>query len=270
MLGLTSKIKIIMRNKMLLILLIGGLLLTLFAAPVLGFGKGTQGPDVYAVQGMLKSLGFFSGTINGYYGKETERGVKLFQQRFNLPVTGAVDDKTLQSILWAYAQAKIGPQVTPAPKPQAPKPVPKLTPVPTPAPTLPPAPRPSWSAEEQQLLELVNAARKQEGLQPLALDPRLTEAARAKSFEMVQRKYFSHQSPTYGSQYEMIRSFGLSYQAAGENIACAATVQIGHESLMNSPTQRAHILNYSYTQIGIGIVSGGPCGNMFTQMFIQK
>src|SRR5690554_468905 len=93
------------------------------ALQVEAFGTGSKGPDVYAVQGMLKSLGYYSGAIDGVYGKQLSTGVRAFQTRYGLAVTGAVDTKTLQSILWAYGELKI-PRSTPTP-----------TPIPTPTPT---------------------------------------------------------------------------------------------------------------------------------------
>ena len=223
------------------------------------FGKGSAGPDVYAVQAMLKSLGYFNGNITGYYGSQTEKAVKLFQQKYGLPVTGAVDDQTLQSILWAYGEAKISKRKTPTP-----------TPVPTPTPTPVPGEETELTAEEKQMLDLVNAARQQAGLQPLAADPELVKLARLKSRDMIENNYFSHDSPVYGSPFDMMKQFGISYRSAGENIACNQSVQAAHEALMNSPGHRANILNASFTHIGIGIVDGGPCGKMFTQMFIGK
>jgi uncharacterized YkwD family protein len=234
------------------VLLICLTMLLSFSTSAFAFGLGAKGPDVYAVQGMLKSMGYYTGPITGYYGSQTATGVKAFQKKYGLPVTGAVDNRTLQSILWAYANLKI-------PK----------TPTPTPA----PAPQPSVSAssaEEQQMLSLVNKARQAAGLSPLAVDPALANTARLKSKDMVQNNYFSHQSPTYGSPFDMMKQFGISYRTAGENIACNQSVQAAHEALMNSPGHRANILSKDYTHIGIGIVNGGSCGKMFTQQFISK
>ncbi|MBD0381624.1 peptidoglycan-binding protein [Paenibacillus sedimenti] len=226
------------------------------------FGKGAKGPDVYAVQGMLKSLGYYSGPITGYYGNQTQAGVKAFQSKYGLPVTGNVDDQTLQSILWAYGNLKI-------PKKPAPTPTPTLPgPKPTPTPQAPAMP--SLTVEEQQMLDLVNKARAEAGLPPLLADPAVTKTARLKSQDMVDNNYFSHDSPTYGSPFDMLNKFGISYNAAGENIACNQNVQAAHEALMNSSGHRANILSKDYTHIGIGIVNGGPCGKMFTQQFIGK
>ncbi|HEX7057243.1 MAG TPA: peptidoglycan-binding protein [Bacilli bacterium] len=218
------------------------------------FGVGSRGPDVYAVQSMLKTLGYYPGAIDGIYGAQTALGVKLFQRRYGLPVTGVVDFKTLQSILWAYAEAK-------KPRP----------PVPAPQAPVPKAPNvPGLSAEEQQMVNLVNGERTKRGLRALAINLELARTARIKSREMVDKHYFSHQSPTYGSPFDMMRSFGISFTAAGENIACNQSVAAAHQALMNSPGHRENILNASFTQIGIGIANGGMCGKMFTEQFIGK
>lgn len=256
------------------LILVGLLALALFLVPAMkagAFGSGSAGPDVFAVQGMLKSLGYYSGTITGYYGEQTVQGVKSFQKAYGLPTTGAVDGRTLQSILWAYGNLKIG---KPAPAPQPPQPKPKPTPEPTPEPM--PTPEPSkspstnLSAEEQHMFELVNQERQKAGLSPLAADPELTKTARLKSRDMVDLNYFSHDSPTYGSPFDMMKKFGISYRTAGENIACNSSVDKAHAALMNSQGHRENILKSSYTRIGVGIADGGPCGKMLTQQFIGK
>ena len=80
--------------------------------------------------------------------------------------------------------------------------------------------------------------------------------------------YFSHTSPTYGSPFQMMKSFGISYRTAGENIAKGyASPEAVVNAWMNSPGHRANILNSTYTHIGVGYV---PSGNYWTQMFISK
>lgn len=126
------------------------------------------------------------------------------------------------------------------------------------------------SEKEQQMVNLVNEARRENGLKPLIVDTKLTELARLKSKDMIDNNYFSHNSPTYGSPFDMLKNFGVSYLSAGENIAGNQTVERAHESLMNSPGHRRNILSSDYTHIGIGIQDGGKYGTMFTQMFIKK
>jgi len=134
----------------------------------------------------------------------------------------------------------------------------------------PPEASPVLSADEMQMLQLVNEERQKAGLQPLQIHEGLVDLARLKSEDMISLGYFSHQSPTYGSPFEMITGAGITYRTAGENIAGAPTVDRAHQALMNSAGHRANILNANFTHIGIGIVDGGPYGKMFTQMFIGQ
>lgn len=118
---------------------------------------------------------------------------------------------------------------------------------------------------EEQVVALVNEQRAANGLQPLTLNSALSNAARAKSQDMHDNHYFAHESPTYGSPFEMLASFGISYRAAGENIAMGyATPEAVMNAWMNSSGHRANILNASYTQIGVGYVADG---NYWTQEF---
>jgi len=126
------------------------------------------------------------------------------------------------------------------------------------------------TAQEQEMLKLVNEARAQNNVPALQIDMELTNVARIKAQDMIDNNYFSHNSPKYGSPFDMMKSFGISYVQAGENIAGNQNVQKAHEALMNSPGHRKNILNPDYTHIGIGIRSGGQYGNMFCQMFISK
>ncbi|MBR2342621.1 MAG: LysM peptidoglycan-binding domain-containing protein [Clostridia bacterium] len=121
---------------------------------------------------------------------------------------------------------------------------------------------------EDEVIRLVNAERAKRGLKALSYDWQVARVARYKSEDMRDRGYFSHTSPTYGSPFEMLKSFGIAYRSAGENIARgykspAAVV----EGWMNSPGHRANILNSSFTHIGVGYVADG---SIWTQMFIKK
>jgi len=122
------------------------------------------------------------------------------------------------------------------------------------------------SAFENEVIRLVNEIRTERGLKPLTANWELSRVARYKSQDMVDNRYFSHTSPTYGTPFQMIRAFGLSFRTAGENIAYGQrTPQAVVNAWMNSSGHRANILNASYTQIGVGYVANG---NYWTQMFI--
>ena len=119
---------------------------------------------------------------------------------------------------------------------------------------------------EAEVVRLVNEARAENGLQPLTASAEISRVARAKSQDMADNGYFSHTSPTYGTPFQMLTAFGISYKTAGENIAYGQrTPQEVVTGWLNSPGHRANILNASYTQIGVGYVAAG---NYWTQLFI--
>ena len=119
---------------------------------------------------------------------------------------------------------------------------------------------------ENEVIRLVNEIRAQNGLKPLTANWELSRIARYKSEDMSNNRYFSHTSPTYGTPFQMIKAFGLSYRSAGENIAYGyGTPAAVVNGWMNSSGHRANILNASYTQIGVGYCASG---NYWTQMFI--
>ena len=123
------------------------------------------------------------------------------------------------------------------------------------------------AAAENRLLTLVNTARARESLPPLVMDPDLRAVARTHSAEMFRLNYFSHRSPVTGNPADRIRKHNIPYRVAGENLAYAPTVDVAHVGLMNSPDHRHNILAAEYGKIGIGVVSGGIYGKMFTQNF---
>ena len=128
------------------------------------------------------------------------------------------------------------------------------------------------SSYEKEVLELVNVERSNKGLQPLQWDNQLAEVARAKSKDMRDKNYFAHQSPTYGSLGEMLKSFNVSYNSAAENIAAGQkTPDAVVKAWMNSEGHRKNILDPKLTHLGVGYADGG--GEYFvywTQTFTTK
>ncbi len=121
-----------------------------------------------------------------------------------------------------------------------------------------------------QLVEMVNTERTKNGLPSLMVDTEVARVAGIKSQDMVDNDYFSHNSPTYGSPFEMLDSFGVKYHHAGENLAGHQSVQSAHEALMNSAGHRQNILSNDFTHIGIGVRPSNRYGYVFTQLFISK
>jgi uncharacterized YkwD family protein/spore coat assembly protein SafA len=128
----------------------------------------------------------------------------------------------------------------------------------------------SIKALESEVVRLVNIERSKNGLQPLKENWELSRVARYKSQDMANKNYFSHTSPTYGSPFRMMESFGIRYSSAGENIAkMQKTPQQVMNSWMNSPGHRSNILSPSYTQLGVGLAKDKNGSAYWTQMFIK-
>ncbi|APH03338.1 CAP domain-containing protein [Bacillus weihaiensis] len=121
---------------------------------------------------------------------------------------------------------------------------------------------------EQQVVELTNEERAKQGIAKLEIDTELSKVAREKSLDMQKNNYFSHTSPTYGSPFDMMKQFGITYRAAGENIAKGQrTPEEVVNAWMNSEGHRKNILSSNFTHIGVGYVENG---NYWTQQFIGK
>lgn len=120
---------------------------------------------------------------------------------------------------------------------------------------------------ENEVLVLLNGERTRAGLKPLVSDPEVQAVARAHSLDMWQRGYFDHVDPDGKGVAERLRTAGITYLIAGENLALAPTVLIAHEGLMRSPSHRENILHPDFGRVGIGIVSAGANGILVTQDF---
>ncbi|WP_058486761.1 SafA/ExsA family spore coat assembly protein [Defluviitalea phaphyphila] len=125
-------------------------------------------------------------------------------------------------------------------------------------------------ALEAEVIKLVNAERTKAGLSPLTTNWELSRVARMKSQDMIDNNYFSHQSPTYGSPFNMMENFGIKYTSAGENIAKGQqTPEDVMNAWMNSSGHRSNILSSSYSQIGVGLATDKNGVKYWTQMFIR-
>lgn len=128
----------------------------------------------------------------------------------------------------------------------------------------------SLSADEQEVFNLINQQRANNGLSALKVDEEVQKVARIKAKDMVDNNYFSHTSPTYGSPFDMLKSFKISYNTAGENIAGNSSNSAAVTAWMNSSGHKANILNSSFNYTGVGVVTGSKYGKIYVQMFIGK
>jgi uncharacterized YkwD family protein len=113
------------------------------------------------------------------------------------------------------------------------------------------------SSYADQVVTLVNQQRAKAGLKPLAVDKALAAMALDKAKDMYNNHYFDHTSPTYGSPFDMMTSYGIRYTYAGENIAMGQkTPQEVMNAWMNSPGHKQNILSPNYMKIGVGYYNG--------------
>ena len=128
----------------------------------------------------------------------------------------------------------------------------------------------TMNENEKEVFELINKQRTNNGLQALKVDSEVQRVARIKAEDMVANNYFSHQSPTYGSPFNMLQSFKISYNTAGENIAANSSNSGAVTSWMNSSGHKANILSSNFNYTGIGVVSSPTYGKIFVQIFVGK
>ncbi len=128
----------------------------------------------------------------------------------------------------------------------------------------------SSNANINTILSLINNARKANGLTPYTLDKALTNVAQIKADDMVKNNYFSHTSSSYGSPFEMMQGFGISYKSAGENIAGNPSITDAVNSWLASSTHKTNLLSKNFNYIGIGLAKSNTYGYIIVAMFIQK
>lgn len=115
----------------------------------------------------------------------------------------------------------------------------------------------STSAYASQVVTLVNQERAKAGLSTLVSDPALANMALDKAKDMYNNKYFDHNSPTYGSPFDMMKAYGIRYTYAGENIAKGQrNPQEVMNAWMNSTGHRQNILSPNFTKIGVAYYNG--------------
>ncbi|MBA9085267.1 putative YkwD family protein [Fontibacillus solani] len=117
-----------------------------------------------------------------------------------------------------------------------------------------------------KVVALVNKERAAAGLKPLTVHTNLSKMAKDKAIDMFKNKYFSHTSPLYGSPFDMMDAYNITYRYAGENIAKGQkSAEEVVEDWMNSPGHKANMMNANYNLIGVGYYNG-----YWVQEFIGK
>lgn len=109
----------------------------------------------------------------------------------------------------------------------------------------------------EQVIELTNQKRLENGLAPLTINGQLNEAAQRKAGDMFAFNYWAHNSPSGRNPWDFFQEVGYKYLYAGENLArdfmnSSSVV----EAWMNSPTHRDNLLNSHYQETGLAVVNG--------------
>jgi len=123
------------------------------------------------------------------------------------------------------------------------------------------------SQDEQIFLNLINNKRIENNLPEFKIDKELLNIARLKAQDIVDNKYFSHTSPTYGTLFEMLQNNNISYNKASENIARNLNADSAIESLLNSESHKNNILSHDFNYTGIAVVNSIEWGKIFVQIF---
>jgi len=131
------------------------------------------------------------------------------------------------------------------------------------------------TARESQLLDLINGARSQNGLQSVSLDGQLRNIALSRSQDMVERDYFAHTAPDGTTYFTMLQNANIQYSYAGEIIANnnyedKDTSAQAYEGFMNSVHHRDIILNGRYTLAGVGEATNARGFHYFTVVFLVR
>ncbi len=127
------------------------------------------------------------------------------------------------------------------------------------------------SFSSQQIIDLTNQKRTQNGLGPLTFNGLLAAAAEAKARDMIAFDYWAHNSPSGKTPWSFISAVGYRYVFAGENLARDFTDPGAVvDAWMNSPSHRENLLDKNFKEIGVAVESGkltGRDGILVVQMF---
>ncbi|HTZ89997.1 MAG TPA: CAP domain-containing protein [Alloacidobacterium sp.] len=108
--------------------------------------------------------------------------------------------------------------------------------------------------QQQNLLDLTNRARSDQGLQPLHWSPALAAAAQSHAQKMFDQHSLSHQLPGEPDLQTRAAQAGAHFREIAENVAMGNGAEGVQKEWMNSPAHRANILDPRLSDIGIGVV----------------
>jgi len=219
-------------------------------------------PSIKASAGKSSNNGTNATTITSVTNQQPNaNSIKTGLDQILKAYTGGLTKKVQNSNCSGTSNKTSTAAAKPSAKPAATKPAGSTQPA--------PASNGDYSAFQKKVVELVNKERAKAGLKALKMNSELSKVATLKSQDMAKNNYFDHNSPTYGSPFDMMKRFGITYRTAGENIAMGQTSpEQVMNGWMNSPGHRANILKASFTQIGVGVAKNSAGRLYWTQQFI--
>ncbi len=105
------------------------------------------------------------------------------------------------------------------------------------------------SADEQRLVDLINAERSARGISPLVVVPDLMVGAEEQAARMADAGKIFH-NPDLGD-------ITTDWYVLGENVGMGGDIDSLHQAFMNSSGHRANILNPDFDGVGVGVVWKG-------------
>jgi uncharacterized protein YkwD len=119
------------------------------------------------------------------------------------------------------------------------------------------------TAAEQLVVELINERRHRKGLRSLRVDSRLASIARARSEDMIDRGYFSHEDPDGKFASNFVERARIKYSRLSEIIAWNRGTDLLAEAehavamWMDSSVHRHEILSTTHNYLGAGVATDG-------------
>ncbi len=112
-----------------------------------------------------------------------------------------------------------------------------------------------YSDQAEAVLALVNQARAEQGLNPLTLNPVLTDAALAHNVDMVTNGFVEHTGSDGGSPGDRATTAGYNWAIVGENIAAGmSTAAEAFQGWKDSPGHWENIIRPEFTEMGLSYV----------------
>jgi uncharacterized protein YkwD len=120
-----------------------------------------------------------------------------------------------------------------------------------------------------EILRLVNVERARVGVSPVTHCQTLEDQATQYCCEMIYYDFFAHENPVTGTDLaERAEEFGYDYLAIGENLAAGQSSPAqAMANWMASDGHRENILNPQFTELGVGVRTGGEFQTYWVQEF---